>query len=178
MGRIALAFRAFFGTLFNGETAAKVERAFGGETETKPDPAPTPKSPAAPPKPKRSEAITLLATLQREARLIDFVKEPLDGLGNEQIGAAVRDIHRNLAAALERLFELKPVLTEAEGASVTVPRGFDAGRYHLVGNVAGDAPFQGTLAHHGWEASKCELPAWSGDDASQRIVAAAEVEIS
>ena len=38
----------------------------------------------------------------------------------------------------------------------------DAGRYRLIGNVAGQPPFHGRLVHHGWEATVCQLPAWSG----------------
>lgn len=55
--------------------------------------------------------------------------------------------------------------------------GFDAARYKLTGNVAGKPPFRGAVAHHGWQATKCELPAWTGSDAAQTIVAPIELEI-
>jgi hypothetical protein len=86
--RLWLAIQVFFQILFSGETARRVRSALSGpaaETnaaEAKPA-APQTKTapPAAPskPKPVRSEALTLLATLQREARLIDFLHEKLDG---------------------------------------------------------------------------------------------------
>ena len=96
---------------------------------------------------------------------------------NAQIGAAAREVHRDCGAALQRLFALRPVLSDEEGAEVDVPAGFDAGRYRLVGNVAGEPPFQGRMVHHGWEATACELPTWSGTAAAARVVAPVEVEL-
>ena len=59
-----------------------------------------------------------------------------------------------------------------------VPAGFDAGRYRLTGNVVGDPPFHGRLAHHGWEAAAVQLPAWSGTALAARVVAPVEVELA
>jgi hypothetical protein len=182
MARIATAFKAFFKSLLNREVAERVGQALNAPTEQpkieppKPQEKKTTQAPA-PKKPARSEAVTLLAALQREARFIDFVKESLDGLSDEQIGAAVRDIHRNLAAVINRMFGPKPVLSESEGATIEVPQGFDAGKYRLVGKVAGDPPFHGTLTHHGWQVGSCQLPEWTGTDAAASIIAPAEVEI-
>lgn len=145
------------------------------QPEAKPAP-PKPK-PAAPPKPARSEALTLLAALQREARFVDLVQEPLDGYSDAQVGAAARDVLRDCHKVVHRMFDLKPVATEAEGSSIDVPAGFDAGRIRLTGNVTGDPPFRGTLVHHGWEASHVQLPEWSGSEAAARVVAPAEVEL-
>ncbi|NJL27802.1 MAG: DUF2760 domain-containing protein, partial [Thermoanaerobaculia bacterium] len=69
MHRIALAFRLFFRTL-RGQT-----------------PTPTPTAGPTAPSADRS-ALLLLATLQREARLIDFLMEPIDGYTDAKIGAA------------------------------------------------------------------------------------------
>jgi hypothetical protein len=46
-----------------------------------------------------------------------------------------------------------------------------------VGQVAGEPPFQGKLCHHGWEATRCELPEWTGGAPAAMIVAPAEVEL-
>jgi hypothetical protein len=138
---------------------------------------PAPKPPPTPRAPVRSEAITLLAALQREARFVDFVKEPLDSYTDAQIGAAARDVHRDCGKVLQRLFALAPIAGEAEGAGVEVPAGFDAGRYRLTGNVAGQPPFRGRLVHHGWEATVCQLPQWTGTAAAARVVAPVEVEL-
>jgi hypothetical protein len=53
-----------------------------------------------------------LAALQREARLVDFVQEPIAAYSDAQIGAAVRDVHRGCAEVIERLFSLKPVVLQ------------------------------------------------------------------
>jgi hypothetical protein len=53
----------------------------------------------------------------------------------------------------------------------------DPAQFRLTGNVTGAAPFRGKLQHHGWKAGKCELPEWTGNDASALVVAPAEVEV-
>ncbi len=177
MSRIRLAFHVFFWILFHA-TAEQLARLTGrtaAATAPKPTPKPTPA--AAPKAPTRSEAITLLATLQREARFIDFIQESLNDYSDAQIGAAVRDVHRDCAAVLKRLFALKPATAGEEGVQVEVPAGFDPNRWHLTGNVAGEPPFNGRLVHPGWEATTCELPVWTGSASAARIVAPAEVEL-
>ncbi|MDB5346631.1 MAG: hypothetical protein JWP89_5008 [Schlesneria sp.] len=184
MGRILLAFRVFFKVLFNGEVASRVDRALVGLAAPEPtpvQPAPVPKTEERPrPEPKRptqSEAVTLLATLQREARLVDFLKEDLSGYTDDQVGAAVRAIHQDAAKVLDRLFSIRAVVSDEEGAAVEVPAGFDAARYRFTGKVAGEAPFRGTLRHHGWEAGRCELPQFTGSDSGAKTIAPAEVEL-
>ena len=176
--RFSVAIRAFFRSLFNAEIAEQIDAILeSGGPALAELPAPEPTAAEEPPKPSRSEALTLLATLQREARLVDFFKESLDGYSDAQIGAAVRDIHRDTAAVLQRLFAIEPVVEGEEGRQIEVPAGFDAGCYRLTGNVTGTPPFNGTVVHHGWRASKCELPAWSGGIKAAEIVAPAEVEL-
>jgi hypothetical protein len=186
MGRIWLAIKVFFLVLFQGAVARQVAEALQERkpeslpsTEPKPEAKPEPK-PAAkqPPKPARSEAITLLAALQREARFIDFIKEPLDGYNDAQIGAAARDVHRDCGKVLDRLFAIQSLVGQEEGSTLEVPAGFDAGRYRLTGNVVGNPPFHGRLVHHGWEASEVQLPAWSGTPQSARVIAPIEVELT
>ncbi len=188
MARIWLAIRIFFLVLFQETVARQVAEVLEKrKLENKPSEAKPPAKPAdkaepkpakQPPKPARSEAVTLLATLQREARFVDFIKEPLDSYSDAQIGAAVRDVHRDCAKVLDRLFAIKSIVDQQEGSPVEVPSGFDAGRYRLTGNVVGDPPFRGSLAHHGWEAAEVQLPAWSGTPYSARVVAPVEVELA
>ncbi len=181
MGRVTTAFRAFFGALFNAEKAERIEAALNGATPPVASPIPAaiaaPKAPVAPPKPRQSEALTLLATLQREARLVDFLKEDLTGYADDQIGAAVREIQRDAGKVLERLFELRPIVSDPEGASIEVATGFDAGRYRLTGNIGSSGPYRGALRHHGWEATSCNLPTYTGSDAAAKAIAPAEVEV-
>ena len=182
MHRLLLAFRAFFLVLFYAETAGRVKEALDrrasepqGESAQIPKMAPA-KKPAKP-RIRRSEAVTLLASLQREARFVDFIQESLAGYSDAQIGAAVRDVHRGCEAVLHRVFALRPVVAGDEDADIEVERGFDAGRFQLVGNVAGEPPFRGRLVHHGWEATQCDLATWTGSDAAANVVAPAQVEV-
>ena len=179
MGRIGLAFRLFFGVLFN---AALAERLRPLLTQAAGPPAATQTAPKAEPKPKktpaRSDALNLLAMLQREARLVDFIQEPIAGYSDEQIGAAVRDVHRDCAAVLARVFAIKPVREEAEGSTIELPGEFDAARYRLTGRVPEQPPYRGSLAHHGWQATQCVLPEWTGTDDAAMIVAPAVLEVA
>ena len=127
---------------------------------------------------QRSDALSLLAALQREARFIDMVKEPLAQYSDAQIGAAARDVLRDCGRVLDRLFDLRPVVDQEEGSPIDVPAGYDAGRYRLTGNVGGVPPFRGRLVHHGWMAAHCEVPTWSGSPAASMILAPEEVEVS
>jgi hypothetical protein len=177
--RLSVAFRAFFAALFNASTAERVAAVL----ETPALPAPETKPPAVapakpkPPKPRRSEAVTLLATLQRETRFVDLVQESLDQYSDEQVGTAARDVLRGCRGVLDRIFSLQVVVDDQEGATVDVPAGFDAGQFRLTGDVSGEPPLQGRLVHHGWLATRCEIGEWSGSEQSAKIVAPAEVEI-
>ena len=178
MGRIGLAFRLFFRVLFD---AGLAERARPLLSHDAPAAAPaTPRAPEAPvtTKTARSDALNLLAMLQREARLVDFLQEPIAGYSDAQIGAEVRDVHRDGAATLDRVFALRPVREEAEGSTVEVPGDFDAARIRFTGKVADRPPFRGSLAHHGWVATRCVLPEWTGDERAAMVVAPAVVELT
>ncbi|MDA1018108.1 MAG: DUF2760 domain-containing protein [Planctomycetota bacterium] len=182
MGRIVLAFRSFFQSLFNADAARRIAAALAGDApvavEEQPQPiTPQPTKPVAPPKPKRSDAVTLLATLQREARFIDFIKEPLDGFSDEQVGAVVRDLHRDCGAVLERVFQLRPAVDDIEGATIDTSGNLDPGLYRLTGNVSSHAGGSGTLQHHGWKVNKFDVPIWNGSESAVMVVAEAEVEV-
>src|SRR5688572_15337831 len=152
MARIGLAFRVFFKVLGDGVFAERAKALVEGRELPGPVVAPMRQAPQV--TPVRSDAISLLAVLQREGRLVDFLTENISGYSDAQIGAAVRDVHRDCAAAVERMFGLRPVRTEAEGAGVEVPAGFDANRVRLTGNVGGAGPWRGQLRHAGWEDRK------------------------
>jgi hypothetical protein len=181
--RIGMAIRLFFKILFDGQFAVELEKRLAAGPAT---PAPAPPLPTSPPvadapvkkPPRRNDALTLLATLQREARLIDMVREPLGQYSDAQVGAAAREVLRDCGRVLDRLFGLEPLVAEEEGSAIEVPADFDAGRYRLTGNVSGTPPFRGRLVHHGWLATRCELPTWSGSPAAQMVVAPQEVEVA
>jgi hypothetical protein len=176
MGRIGMAFRAFFGILFNRALADRAVSLFQDEALPKITTPELPTKPErTPAKPLRSDALTLLETLQREARLLDLCQDSLDTYSDEQIGAAARNVLRDSGQVLQRLFALTPVASEGE--PLDVPDGFDPARYRLTGNVA-RPPYRGRVTHGGWQATRCELPQWTGAKESALIVAPAEVEVA
>jgi hypothetical protein len=134
-----------------------------------------PPEPAKPPKPS-AEPLRLLALLQREGRLLDFLLEDIQGYANDQIGAAVRDIHRQCQSAVKEHLELAPVLGAQEGSTVDVPTGFDPSAIRLTGNVTGQPPFRGTLQHHGWRVTTIKLKA-PPEGQDEFVLQPAEVEL-
>ena len=129
---------------------------------------------AAPP-PSPDAALRLLALLQHEGRLIDFLEEDIAGYSDAQVGAAVRSIHEGCRKVLRERITLERVIDREDGASVEVPAGFDPAAIRVTGNVSGAPPFHGTLQHAGWRATKTALPESA---AEATILAPAEVEIS
>jgi hypothetical protein len=176
MGRIGLAFSAFFRILFNRHVADRAALLFCDEPLPKiTTPESAPKAEKTPSKPQRSEALTLLETLQREARFIDLCQDSLDAYSDEQVGGAARNVLRDCGQVLRRLFDLKAVAEEGQPLSLT--DGFDPARYRLTGNV-GQPPYRGEVKHGGWLATRCELPQWTGSKEAAMIVAPAEVEVA
>jgi hypothetical protein len=121
--------------------------------------------------------LRVLAVLQRDGRLVDFLQEEIDAYSDAQIGAAVRDIHRGCRKALRDYMTLEPVLSAAEGESVTLPADFDPAAVRLTGQVSGSPPFQGVLKHHGWRVRSVHLPVLPGARDDSSVLAPAEVEI-
>lgn len=172
MGRLSLAWRI----LTSGDFASKVSTLLSAPPAIA---APAQVAPATPSPPKaavRSDAISLVSALQREGRLVDFLKEPIDGYTDAQVGAAVRDIHRDCGAVLERQFAIRPVVEQPEGSQVSLA-GKASGTIKLSGDVGNHSASSGSLMHHGWQATKCEVPVWTGDSASAKVIAPAEVEV-
>ena len=168
--RLKYAFRTFFSILDRSRIPDDVLAAF----VEPPEPA---KPPPEPPKRESvARATQMLALLQRDGRLIDFLMEDLAAYPDAQIGAAVRDVHAGCRQALDRYLTLQPVLDDEEGRPVTVERGMDAASIKMVGNVVGQPPFRGVLRHRGWEATRVELPPLPST--GHNILAPAEVEIS
>jgi hypothetical protein len=180
MGRIALAFRAFWAVLVSPSAAQRLQAALEATALPKIDSVQKPQQPepAQPPRPARSDALTLLAALQREARLVDLVKQPLTGFSDEEIGAAARNVLADCGAVLDRFFSLQVVATEPEGATCSVPSGYDPACFKLSGRVEGTGPYHGTIVHHGWKATTVNLPTWTGSKNATSIIAPAEVEVS
>ena len=162
--RLGLAFRV----LGDASLAAKLVALEAPEPVEKPVEQPAEKIHAS--------GLAVLGLLQREGRLIDFLREDVAAFSDADIGAAARVVHAGSRKILDQYLTLEPVLKDAEGATVTVPAGFDAERIRLTGNVAGQPPFRGSLKHHGWVATSVRLPQGS-PTLDPRVIAPAEVEL-
>ena len=177
LGRIGLAFSAFFGVLGDAQLAARfaaLRRSADASHTVAAAPAP-----AMPPVWKQSSpdaALQLLALLQRDARLIDFARESLAAYDDAQIGATARLVHEGCARVLREHFDIVPVRDEAEGTRITLAAGFDAAAVKLTGNVVGQPPFSGSLSHRGWRVTEARLPKLV-DSHDARVLAQAEVEL-
>jgi hypothetical protein len=125
---------------------------------------------------QRRYYLHLLAVLQREGRLVDFLTEDIAPYNDAQIGAAVRSIHENCRKSLEKHLSPRFVMDTDEGEQVTIPVDFDSSTVKLTGNVTGEPPFTGILRHRGWRAGKLELPILTGAG-DPKVIAPAEIEI-
>lgn len=177
LARLWLAFVAYWAVLFDPAFAAGVA-ALRKDPAALPAGTPKPQLPdnKATPKSDRREALHVLAMLQRDGRLIDFLQEDLSGASDEQIGVAARAVHQGCKKTIAAYLTLEPVYTDPEGASVTVEQGFDPSSVRLTGNVVGNPPFKGSLRHHGWRAKDVKLPN-PPDGQDPAILAPAEVEL-
>jgi uncharacterized protein DUF2760 len=170
LNRIVLAFRCFFNILFAGSLSPEVLSEL--------DPAKREAKPAAPPEPaaKTSDgALQLLAILQRDSRLIDFLMEDIAAYSDDQVGAAVREMHDQCRDSVARYLTLQPVIDGVEGTFTKTPS-TDPSLVKFVGNVPAKPPTGGILRHKGWRAEKVELPQLSSRQ-DTAILAPAEIEI-
>ena len=106
--------------------------------------------------------LRVLAVLQRDGRLVDFLQEDIDPYADAQVGAAVRDIHRGCRKALRDYLTVSPILPGLEESEVVIPPDFDPASIRLTGNVQGSPPFRGILKHHGWRVEAVHLPVLPG----------------
>lgn len=190
---IGLAFKAFFAVLFRADVAEQVRKVLQassaqragkdlggvevipGTTQQAPPAAPV--KPIIAQQPKRSEALALLSALQREARFLDLVHEPLETFDDAQIGAAARQVIRDCRSALDRMFGIEPLSSDEEGTRCSLPAELSAIRYRIVGKAT-HSPTSGIVSHRGWKAARCQLPTWTGSQDEGSILAPIEVEVN
>jgi hypothetical protein len=177
LSRISLAFRCFFNLLFQGTLSPAVLTALNlTRREATPAKATAAKPAAAPTAAKTSDgALQILGILQRDSRLVDFLMEDITSYADDQIGAAVRELHDQCRDSIARYVTLQPVIDGVEGTFAKAPS-TDPNVVKFIGNVPAKPPAGGTLRHKGWRAVKIDLPALSAkQDAA--IIAPAEIEI-
>jgi hypothetical protein len=122
-------------------------------------------------------AVRLLAVLQREGRLIDFLREDISGFPDDAVGAAARNIHTGCSKAVAKMVSIEKVMDKPEGASVTITEDqLDPSAIRLIGDVGPRPPYKGALRHHGWKASGVDLPNIP-DGQNPDVLAPAEVEV-
>src|SRR3954463_14134048 len=148
--------------------AAKLQEALSGAAPKPPEP-PKPVKPSGAP-------LRMLALLQAESRIVDFLLEDIQGASDEQIGQAVREIHKKAQAALKQHAVIEPVLSGNEGDNTTVQVGFDPSAVRVVGNVTGSPPFTGAINHPGWRVKELKL-ATPPEGADEFVLQPAEVQI-
>jgi hypothetical protein len=90
------------------------------------------------------EIVSLLAIFQERGRLIDFLMDDITTYDDAQVGAAARVVHQGCKAALEEHFSIRPIREESEGSSVTIPAGYAADEYRLIGKISGPGAFGDT----------------------------------
>jgi hypothetical protein len=182
--RIASAFRCLFSILFHGEIPDDIAQTMlknASPVRQAPTVAVASSSRAKeagrPAEEAFDRAVQMLALLQRDGRLIDFLAENISAYPDTQLGAAVRTIHESCRRALDHYVKLEPILSSEEDQPVTVQAGFDPAAIKLIGNVTGEFPIGGVLRHKGWRVKEVNLPPLQ-QGSGRTVVAPAEVELS
>lgn len=125
-----------------------------------------------------AEVVNFLAILQEKGRLVDFLMGDIAGYSDAEVGAAGRVLHEGAKAALLEHFSIRPMREESEGSKITVQTGYAPDEYRLVGRISGEAPFKGTLIHHGWKVEWVKLPRLARASGGRLpAIAPAEVEL-
>jgi Domain of unknown function (DUF2760) len=182
--RVAFALRCFFAILIHARIPIDIQERLSTSSSAGLAPvAPPASAPATklkpverPPTDSPDRAVQMLALLQRDGRLIDFLAEEIAPYPDVQLGAAVRTIHDSCRQVLDRYLKFEPILATEEDKPVTIEAGFDPGTIKLVGNLKGEPPIRGILRHKGWRVKEANLPPLA-NESGRMVLAPAEVEI-
>jgi hypothetical protein len=184
LARFSLAVRSFFSLLSSGKLPDDIVVELGlmrriAVPQSATGPAAPSSTKGEPAKPSDG-AVQLLAMLQQESRLVDFLMEDIAPYSDEQVGQAMRGVHGQCRAALDRVVKLAPVVDGVEGTNTTLasvglkPRDKSL---KLVGKVPADGKVEGgILRHRGWKAERVNLPATKAGE-PVTVVAPAEIEV-
>ncbi|MDY0132754.1 MAG: DUF2760 domain-containing protein [Desulforegulaceae bacterium] len=126
---------------------------------------------------EKRKFLHILSVLQEEGRFLDFLNENLSDYNDDDIGAAVRSIHKGCKDALSKYLELKPLLDNEESSEIEIEESFNPDKIRLTGNVVGNPPFKGIVRHRGWKVENINLPDLKKiEDASFLVPAEIEIE--
>jgi hypothetical protein len=188
LSRLSLAFRSFFSLLSSGKLPDDIVVELGlvrriavpatpGATGPKPE-----SSRQSAESPRAGDgAIQLLAMLQQESRIVDFLMEDITPYSDEQVGQVMRSVHENCRKVLDRVMTLTPIVDGVENTATNIAaQGLSnkqKQRIKLLGKVPPDGKAEtGILRHRGWQVEKVNLPSLApGDRAS--VIAPAEIEV-
>jgi hypothetical protein len=179
--RVTFAFRCFFSILVHGDIPNDVirNRADPGAAEQPAASVPSVshlKEVQRPAPEEFDRVVQMLALLQRDGRLIDFLEENISAYPDAQLGAGCRTIHESCRQVLDHYVTLEPIMNSEEGQSVTVAASIDPAAIKLIGNVTGDPPIRGVLRHKGWRVKQVNLPRLP-QGPGRMVIAPAEIEI-
>jgi Domain of unknown function (DUF2760) len=176
--RVTFAFRCFFSILLHGIIPEDIARELmRPPVQAAASPAVTKVVELKKQEPESFDrAVQMLALLQRDGRLIDFLAEDVSPYPDAQLGAAVRSVHQSCRGVLDRYVRLEPIFDSEEDKPVNIQAGFDPGAIKLIGNVSGEPPLKGLLRHRGWRVREVDLPALP-QGSGRMVVAPAEVEV-
>jgi hypothetical protein len=173
LSRISSAFRSFFAILFGGSLPEDIAQEFGyAKVKLVPD------VPPAPLHTPKDGALQILGILQRDARLIDFLMEDISSYSDDQVGAAVRNLHADSRTCLARHVTLGPAIDAVEGTfqKLDASKTPDPNRIKLLGNIPASGKVGGgLLRHRGWVATNVNLPPLGKQ--SVDVIAPAEIEV-
>jgi len=164
--RIITAFKYFFKILAQGEAALPQAQT---SVEVRVEEKPVFHVSSAP-------AVQVLGLLQKDGRFVDFIMEDLSAYSDQDVGAAVRDIHAGCRKVLNKYFSVVKIYSQGEGSRVQVEEGFDPSKIEIQGDISGKTRFSGELLHGGWYAQNIQLPTVA-EGADDKVIAPAQVEV-
>ena len=123
----------------------------------------------------RSDAIALLALLQKEAGFVDLVYESLEDLTDQQVGQLARPVLDATHRCLHECLQLQTIVNQNEGETIRVPKAISPNRWKIVGELETES---GRVIHPGWIATKLELPRWKGSEENALVISQVKVDTS
>lgn len=122
--------------------------------------------------------MSVLSSLQKHGRFLDFVMGDISSLPDDRVGAAARVVHQGCQGILKQYFDFRPVFEKTEGEQVTLDKSMAPGNFRLVGGEAADLPVTAKLLHKGWRTTKVNLPQRiTTDQATKDVIVPAELQL-
>lgn len=122
--------------------------------------------------------LTLLGSLQKKGRFLDFVQGDISQYPDAQVGAAARVVHQGCLAALQEFLKIEPIHDHKEGEMVDLRTDSQDLLYSFTGEPGDQLPRNGRLLHKGWKTRKIQLPKRSTPaNPDLLVISPAEIQI-